>query len=202
MTLEWDEIRRWIALFSIITGPGMVLFWVPFHGLGSLWKRTGSFFAYVVSFGAYVSVASFAWLQRDTLLSVDLGHNLVTTILGATLIVGGFRLRRSWARKLPVQGLLGLAEVDPESYPVALQVEGAYARVRHPRYLDLSISLLGQALLSNYAAAYVAFLIVAVLLPLVILLEERELQQRYGAPYSAYRDTVPAIIPVWPWFRS
>ena len=72
-----------------------------------------------------------------------------------------------------------------------------YARMRHPRYVSVFVGSLGWSMMANNGAAYG---VVAVLIPLLlglVHLEERELVDRFGDRYRAYRARVPALIPRW-----
>jgi protein-S-isoprenylcysteine O-methyltransferase Ste14 len=57
------------------------------------------------------------------------------------------------------------------------------------------LGLLGYALIANYLAIYLLFPICAASLYLIVLLEERELRDRFGAAYQAYARRVPRFIP-------
>ena len=76
-----------------------------------------------------------------------------------------------------------------------LLTEGIYGTIRHPRYVKLVLFILAYSFLANYLASYaVAFLTVPILY-LVVLLEERELAERFGSAYEEYCDRVPRFFP-------
>ena len=87
---------------------------------------------------------------------------------------------RHLQRQLRNSILLGLPELAPERYPGRLLTEGIYAHMRHPRYAQIVVALLGWALLSDYVAGYLVVLVVMAAIALVIPLEERELADRFG----------------------
>ena len=151
--------------------------------------------AYVAGFSLYVLLAAVAWINQDWLLSTDYGFEWMPTVLGVLLTAAGILLRRSWARQLPIQALLGLAEVSPDRHGTNLITAGAYERVRHPRYLEVMISTLGQALICHHLAGYAVCIYLCVFMPIVIALEESELQRRFGQAYRDYQTRVPALIP-------
>jgi len=72
-----------------------------------------------------------------------------------------------------------------------------YAHVRHPRYLQLLLALLGWAMLANYLAPYVVLLLWIPAVYLIVVIEERELRQRYGEEYTQYCREVPRFLPSW-----
>jgi len=67
--------------------------------------------------------------------------------------------------------------------------------MRHPRYVEIFVALLGCALIANYLAAYLLVLLVAAELFLVVLLEEKELRERFGDEYQTYARRVPRFLP-------
>lgn len=93
-------------------------------------------------------------------------------------------------------GQPGTAGREDAAEPVMILVqEGAYGRVRHPRYAAVTVGTLGLALVAHHAAAYA---VVAGMVPLVLALarlEEAHLVRRFGEEYLAYRARVPAFIP-------
>jgi protein-S-isoprenylcysteine O-methyltransferase Ste14 len=91
--------------------------------------------------------------------------------------------------------ILGLPELAPDKCPQQLITTGIYATIRHPRYVQIYLGFLGSALIANYLALY---LIVALWLPgiyVIVLLEEKELRDRFDAAYDDYCRRVPRFIP-------
>ena len=111
--------------------------------------------------------------------------------LGLTLIVQTVAL-------FATVGKGTLAPWDPTE---RLVVRGPYRRVRNPMISGVLCVLLGEALLfgSPGVLAWFAFVFAlnAVYFPLI---EEPDLQQRFGADYEAYRAAVPRWLPrLRPW---
>ena len=67
--------------------------------------------------------------------------------------------------------------------------------MRHPRYLQLSLALLGYVLVANYLAGYVIWLVWLPAMYVMILFEDRELRERFGAEHEEYSREVPRLIP-------
>lgn len=76
-----------------------------------------------------------------------------------------------------------------------LLTEGPYARIRHPRYIEVVMWTFAYAFIANYVGAYVLALLTPLLVHLVVLLEERELRDRFGQEYVEYCARVPRYIP-------
>jgi protein-S-isoprenylcysteine O-methyltransferase Ste14 len=191
----FDRIRYAMALVILVAGPGAVLFWFPIHPFARFWRRVGARWAYTVGVGVYAVSAAILTTHRRTLLSIEFGTSAVTIALGLAFIAAHTWLRRRWRQHLTLGTLLGLPELAPESHPRVLLTEGVYARIRHPRYLEILLGYAGFALVSNYLAAYgvTAFLVLAILA--LIPIEERELVDQFGEAYEEYRRRVPALIP-------
>ena len=74
--------------------------------------------------------------------------------------------------------------------------EGIYARIRHPRYLEIFLALISFALFTNCLASYVILAARVPALFAIIHIEERELRDRFGEEYVRYCARVPRF---WPW---
>lgn len=104
-------------------------------------------------------------------------------------------LRVRIARELKKRILVGIPELDPASHGVRLLTEGIYSRVRHPRYAQAMVAAIASAMFTNYLASYVAALVMVTGMFGLVPLEERELRDRFGAEYEAYRARVPHFTP-------
>jgi protein-S-isoprenylcysteine O-methyltransferase Ste14 len=91
--------------------------------------------------------------------------------------------------------LVGLPELAPQRPDNRLVTSGIYSRVRHPRYLELLLFLLGHALLTNYLAVYVTLVACLAGFPVLIWMEEKELRERFGKDHESYCARVPRWIP-------
>src|SRR5439155_14538831 len=99
---------------------------------------------------------------------------------------------------LTLQIQVGVPELTGSREGVLL-TEGIYSRIRHPRYVETILWILGYAFFTNYLAIYVAFLLMLPILHVVVLLEEKEFKKRFGAAYEAYCRHVPRYIPSVTW---
>ncbi len=193
----FDQLRYGIALFLVVFGPASVIFWVMVHPLAGFWRRVGYWWGYAAGLAVSTVTALACYRASGWIAGTDLGPHMFTTGPGIVVLVIAGVFRRHLQRQLHNSILFGLPELAPERYPGRLLTEGIYAHMRHPRYAQIVVALLGWALLSNYVTSYVVVLIVIAAIALVIPLEERELAERFGAEYETYRRRVPALIPHW-----
>lgn len=82
--------------------------------------------------------------------------------------------------------------IRPDQPTNAIVTTGLFAHARNPVYLGGLVALLGLALILN--SDWMVILIVPAFIVLhfgVVLREERYLEQKFGAPYLAYKESVP-----------
>jgi protein-S-isoprenylcysteine O-methyltransferase Ste14 len=133
--------------------------------------------------------------KRSLLLGADLGTSWPLVALAAIWVTLAGSIARHRIKLLRFSILVGTPELSPAAYPGRLLTEGIYARIRHPRYVEVTMWVLGYALLANYTGTYLLWLLGLPTLHLVVLLEERELRQRFGADYDEYARRVPRYLP-------
>lgn len=77
-----------------------------------------------------------------------------------------------------------------------LMVKGPFAYSRNPMYLGVIIWVVGLGILANsWSFILIGLIIPFLYLIYVKLVEEKELAQRFGSQYLAYRQKVPFLIP-------
>jgi protein-S-isoprenylcysteine O-methyltransferase Ste14 len=187
---------RYVFAMLLLLGlaPGLML-WFFIHPIAPFWRRLGAGWTYSIVALPSLTVMAVLFWQRDTLLAVEYGTNWVLVALSAVVMVGVILLARQRARLLTAPLLVGMPEISPRRYPGTLITEGVYSRIRHPRYVEIMLAVLAYALFSNYLASYLIFLFGLPVVWLIVLLEERELRQRFGAEYEAYARRVPRFFP-------
>jgi protein-S-isoprenylcysteine O-methyltransferase Ste14 len=135
------------------------------------------------------------YVGRGWLVGRDLGTSYPLIILSAAIwgVVVIIALKRK--KQLSFGILSGLPELSEKQYPGKLLKDGIYAKIRHPRYVEVLLAVLAYALLANYSTPYFAFLCCVPVIYLIVLLEERELRRRFGSEYEAYSRQVPRFVP-------
>jgi protein-S-isoprenylcysteine O-methyltransferase Ste14 len=190
-----DGIRHALALLLWVAFPPALGFWLLLHPCVRFWRRLGPVASYAVLGSLVAAGMAGLYALRERALAVDLGTR--PALVAAAIVLLGTAAAARWRieRELTTRVLLGLPELSPERHPSALVTTGPYAVLRHPRYAQLTLALLGWALLSNYLVSYLIFGLWLPVLWATVLLEERELRDRFGAEWDAYARRVPRFLP-------
>ncbi len=190
-----DAFRYWLALVMTVSLPPALLLWVVIHPLVGFWRRVGPAGTYACVLTLFALAIAGLVAVREPLLAVDFGTRWPLVAVGAGLVVFASWLRLRIQRVFPTATLAGLPELAPDRHAQRLVTEGPFAVVRHPRYMQFMVALLGFSFIANHLALYGVF---ALWLPgvwLIAVLEERELHDRFGAEYAAYCRRVPRFLP-------
>lgn len=122
-----------------------------------------------------------------------LAFGAINTVLGSGLAVAGF-LFGWWT--VYVQFTVGRGTPVPIMATQELITQRPYSYCRNPMALGAIVAYLGVAVLLGSISAVALVLGFAVLLLVYIkLLEEREMELRFGEAYREYRRRTPFIIP-------
>jgi protein-S-isoprenylcysteine O-methyltransferase Ste14 len=188
-------VRRIVAVMLAISLPPAMLYWFIVHPFVGFWRRMGLAVTYVFLAVFYVGSAAGLYLVRDTLLGRDLGLSLPLTLVALPLVVAAIVISRKRRKYLTFRHLAGVPEIAPAKHGTGLLREGIYSRIRHPRYVEFALALVGYALFANFEGLYWMTAATLVLLYLIVILEERELRERFGQEYVEYSAQVPRFIP-------
>jgi len=189
--------RHYLALLAVLMVPSSVLMWLVIHPFVAFWRRLGPGWTYTFAIAASWAGVAGLFAIRRPLLAVDFGTCWFSLVVGAAALAVAGCLRVRLHRHFSNSQLLGLPELAPARFPQRLVTEGLHARVRHPRYLQFLLALGGWALVANYLASYVLLALAAIGIWFVVVLEEKELRDRFGAAYEEYCRGVPRFIPRW-----
>lgn len=190
-----DGARRFLAILVLVGLPPAILYWYLIHPLAGFWRRLGRPVAYTVVVAVSVAFGWGLFRVRDTLLGTDLGTHWPVLALGLALYAGTVALEIQVRRHLSFRVLAGAPELAAEPSESRLLRDGIYSRVRHPRYLGVVVGMLSMAVIANHAGIYLLWLATLPALYLVIVLEERELRERFGREYEDYCREVPRLFP-------
>lgn len=188
-------LQYYLALVMIMFAPATFTLWFIIHPFIGFWRGLGVMVSYTIFAVYLLLMAGLIYLYRDFLLASHYGFSAIGFSIGVVLISISLLLRISLERKLGSARLSGLHELRGDHSDSDLIRTGIYAYIRHPRYLEGMILMASFALLTNYLALYVVWLLSMPLLNIIARLEERELIQRFGDAYLEYMVQVPRFIP-------
>ncbi len=190
-----DAFRHSLALYLIVATPAGFCLWFVIHPFVHFWRRMGPIVTYAVALIVALGIVDPLVRARRPMLAVEFGTNYWLVGLGVLLVVASVVMRKYLGRQLKFRTLVGLPEVAPNKYPQRLLTEGVYSHIRHPRYVEILITLLGCSLIANYLAAYVLFVVTCIGVWAIVGIEERELRERFGAEWDEYAARVPRFLP-------
>lgn len=181
----------WLACVVYSTVPG---FWLLVHPQAEYWRaRNRSPYlillpAWMAMWGA-VALITVGWRQPK-LYVTSWTWGPAVALFGL-----GFWIYSRSGRNFSLHQLSGLPEIMHGHSEQRLVVDGIRARVRHPVYLahvcEMLAWSLGTGLLVCYGLTALALTTGAVM----IRMEERELENRFGDNYRRYKAQVPAVLP-------
>jgi len=151
-------------------------------------RRVSAAGVLAIPFGGELVVLLFPWLITGWHSGVP-SYPTALRILGIALIAVGSTVNITTLIQLSIAGRRG---------PSRVMARGPYRYMRHPMYGSYVVTIIGEAVfltrpvLLVYAAA-----ILAALMLLVHLDEERAMSRRFGPAYDAYRASVPGWWPRW-----
>jgi protein-S-isoprenylcysteine O-methyltransferase Ste14 len=189
-----ETVAYYVALVTIVAVPAAGLVWFLVHPLAPWWRKVGPLRTYLVVGAAAVAAMWGIYLVRGPLLKIRFGVRM--PLAGAAVVVFGIGswIRAQVRRQLPAAVVLGLPEISANSGG-RLITEGIYSRIRHPRYVGVGFGVAAMAMFANYLAPYVLAAAYVPAIYLIVLLEERELEERFGEAYRAYCKDVPRFLP-------
>jgi len=189
-----EAAQYWIALLTIVTVAPVAPAWFIIHPFARFWRKVGLGTTYTVMLALVLLQAAGLLLIRRWLLSVHYGVSWPLIVVGIVLTAASMAIAVPRFRQLTPAMTIGVPEVSPRG-PGKLLTEGLYAYVRHPRYVEIWLGLMGFAFFTNHLAMYVLVAIYWPVMYAMVLLEERELRERFGEAYEAYCRRTPRFIP-------
>jgi protein-S-isoprenylcysteine O-methyltransferase Ste14 len=118
-------------------------------------------------------------------------------IPGALLLLCGLATYRKVFSEFGGHKLSGEAELRPDEHAQNLVTSGLHARMRHPIYFAHLCNLAGWTLGSGLVACFLLLGIdLLITFPLMIWMEERELERRFGQSFRDYKARVGLLPPL------
>lgn len=187
--------RYIVGVLLLVSMPPGLAWWFVIHPFVGFWRKAGvKPTMWIVSIGSVLTMVAL-WAARESLMGRDLGHSWI--LVCTSVLLFALAVAMGWKRKrhLTTRILAGIPELQADGRGGRLLTEGPYAVVRHPRYVEVALAVLAYALFSNFVGPYVVAVATPLALHAIVLLEERELMERFGEAYVEYRARVPRYIP-------
>src|SRR5664280_2512341 len=178
-----------LALLACSVYGTIPLFWFVVHPFVDRWRA----YAFILPvWGGFIAIA---FLLMWPFRSAHFYANWFAWAPAAIFFLLGFSIYRAAFRRFDRAKVSGLAELEPDRHRQQLITTGIRSRVRHPVYLghlcEIAGWCIGTGLIALYALAAFAVITGAVM----IRMEDRELEARFGETFRAYRQRVPAVLP-------
>jgi protein-S-isoprenylcysteine O-methyltransferase Ste14 len=191
-----ESVQYILGVVCVTVVPSGLLFWLLIHPWAHRWRRLGPARTYLILLPLVIALGAVLYRFRGPLLGKDLGTNWILVGIAGALYAITMWFEFQYWRHLSIATLTGVTELSQTGNETAkLLREGIYSRVRHPRYASAGLGLIGNVFLINYLGLYILFLLVIPLGLWMLVLEERELVDRFGDAYRQYQREVPQLIP-------
>jgi len=189
-----EHIRYFLGVATVIAVPLGLLYWLVIHLWASEWRTWGPIRTYLTVLPVLAAFGVLLFQVRGQVLGTDFGTNWGLIGIALVLCCPMTLLQLQYRKQLNISTLVGIPELSQGRRGRLLR-DGIYGVVRHPRYLSAGIGLIANALIVNHLGLYI--LILATLPPgyLVLILEERDLIDRFGEAYREYQRDVPRLVP-------
>jgi protein-S-isoprenylcysteine O-methyltransferase Ste14 len=188
---HWLNLLGWMACVVYSTIPA---FWLLIHPCASYWRARNR-----SPYRILVPVWIALWIAFGILTSpwrhTTLYNTSWTWIPAIVLFSTGLWIYSQSGRHFSPAQLGGLPEVRSNQSEQRLVTSGIRSRVRHPVYLAHLCEMLAWSLGTGLAVCYALTAFAMLTGTLMIRLEDRELEQRFGEPYRDYRRKVSSILP-------
>ncbi len=185
------QILAWLACVVYSTIPS---FWFMIHPFAARWrKRRRSPFLVLVPMWILMwiilALITRPW-HRMTLYATPW---LWTPAI--PLFAIGISLYSQSGGRFSAKHLGGLPEVHGEHREQELVTTGIRSRVRHPVYLAHLCEMLGWSVGTGLVVCWALTAFAALTGTIMIQMEDKELEQRFGETFREYRNSVPAVLP-------
>jgi protein-S-isoprenylcysteine O-methyltransferase Ste14 len=181
----------WIVCVIYSTIPS---FWLLIHPRAESWRsRRQSPYKILLPLwiGLWIAMEATTAAWRAVLIY----ENRWTWIPAALLFCAGLILYKLSHSHFSIEQLSGLPEIVCGHSQQRLVTTGIRARVRHPIYVGHLCEMLAWSVGTGLAVCWSLTVWAIVTGAIMIKMEDRELEKRFGDEYRDYRSAVPALVP-------
>jgi protein-S-isoprenylcysteine O-methyltransferase Ste14 len=191
---QWLNLSGWLACVVYSTIPG---FWLLVHPWAEHWRaRRRS--PYLILLPAWMTMWVVMGMITLRWRLATLYSNRSTWIPALFLLGMGLWLYSQSSKNFSARQLGGLPELVSDHGDQRLVMSGIRARVRHPVYLAHLCEMLAWSIATGLVVCYELTAFAVVTGAIMIRMEDRELERRFGEEYRRYKTLVPAVVPkVW-----
>ena len=177
------------------------LFWLAIHPFAATWRRLNwSPYRALLPIWAIVILAEI-WITRPW-HTLRLYSSPYIWLGALPFFAMGWKTYRRIFAEFGGRNFTGATEIVKDGDAGSLVNTGMHSRMRHPIYAAHLCNFAGLAIGSGLVVNFVLLVIsLFVTYPMMIALEERELERRFGASYREYKRSVP-LLPVIFWERN
>lgn len=197
-----DILRYWLAVILVVSLPPAMVYWGVGHHWVSRLRALGLVRTYAILGTAFVLALLPLLRFRDILIGSDRGYVPGLAWLGAALWLVSMYLEVKCRKHLKIKTLVGVPEFRGDVLDQPMITAGIYQRMRHPRYVSVTVGVVAAALVANFVGSYLAAVLLIPALYWITILEEHELVERYGPAYREYQSAVSRFVPTWSSRRS
>ena len=190
--IQFLNLLGWLACIVYSTIPS---FWFLIHPRADYW-RSRHRSPYLVLLPAWMAMWIILGLITARWRHIAF-HQTPWSWLPAIVLFGaGLWLYSQSGKNFSARQLGGLPEVVSGQCEQRLVTSGIRARVRHPVYLAHLCEMLAWSIGTGLIVLYGLTVLALATGAVMIRMEDRELEERFGSEYRAYRQQVPAILPL------
>ena len=189
--------RAALDILGLFMGSGyctIPLFWLMMHPFVKRWRKRGRR-TYFLILPVWAGLIAITFLLIWPFRFAHFYVNWLTWAAAALFFALGFSIYSAAFQNFHHTQVSGLAEIEPGRQRQQLITVGIRSRVRHPIYLGHVCEILGWCVGTGLIALYGLAVFAIVTGALMIRMEDRELEARFGEAYRKYRKYVPAVIP-------
>jgi protein-S-isoprenylcysteine O-methyltransferase Ste14 len=184
-----------VALLACSIYGTIPLFWFVVHPFVERWRASGRR-AYVFILPVWGGFIAIAFLSMWPFRSARFYANWFAWAPAAIFFLVGFSIYRAAFQKFDRTQVSGLAELEPHRHRQQLITTGIRARVRHPIYLGHLCEIIGWCIGTGLVALYALAVFAIVTGAVMIRMEDRELEARFGEAFREYQQRVPGVVPI------
>lgn len=167
------------------------IYWLIIHPGANFWRRHVRAAFYFAGLGSWLAGGIFVVMFRRLLIGTK-APSILAAIVGMAFVAADFVLFYYAGKHLGHRKLVGHAELTGKT---ELARNGIYRYARNPRYSGMMLAVVGACLMAGTGWGWIVGALWFVLVMGTILLEEREMRQRFGREYEEYCRAVPRFIP-------